>query len=116
MVSVNTIQKRNNTGAFSASVVASIQDSKTLNKLLIEESVTNIDSVKWCINSVNSVSLWLYWKGDEEPFLMLSGNGNWNLTGISEIIRREGCDLCISCYGLEELDSFTLIITGKLKC
>jgi hypothetical protein len=108
-------------GSICASVTRTFDSKEIEDSFIMESKVFEyIDSIKWSISSVGYVKL--FWENSDSsditiPFVILSGNGSWSLSGssiCSKPTNSSGRIRLIS-QGFDDLDAFTIIITGKIK-
>lgn len=78
-------------------------------------SASTVRNVFWSINSAGTITLaWDMTTGNDVPFLILSGNGRWEL-GKSEYKAPEGANgkIVITTSGFIATDTYSLNISGK---
>lgn len=103
-------------GVFAVSLTGTFDNAEQ--EKLIEKlpfHVSAITNIMWCVNAVGYVEL--FW-GTEERICVLSGNGRWDLSTLGmdfSIPTNSEGRILLSTSGFDDLDSYTIVISGKLK-
>lgn len=117
----NVIYKlSHNTGAFSVSCMCEFDEPTSIKNhsvLGANMKVDRISSIFWCVNAAGAVKLKWEPKFETEceyPFVILSGNGKWELGASAFTIPEISTGrILLDADGFDDLDSFTIIITGQ---
>lgn len=115
-------RKNETVKSFAASITGTFTDAEQEKKTKkLPFALSNIHNIMWCVNAVGYVELfWQTLNDIEEDFkiCVLSGNGRWDLKylGMEFMVPENSTgELLISTSGFDDLDSYTIVISGNYK-